>query len=82
METGMIRSFYKPRGYGFIIPDDGRLDVFLHISAFQDNPESELDILQLQELAGLRVEFKAQRRFNSGGEMATLIKRERRHAKR
>lgn len=35
VERGRILRFDVVRGYGFIVPDDGGEDVFLHISALQ-----------------------------------------------
>lgn len=33
MLTGKVRSFNKDKGYGFIIPDGGQDDIFVHFSA-------------------------------------------------
>lgn len=52
--TGTVKWFSSPKGYGFIAPDDGGKDVFVHFSAI----EGQSGYRSLEE--GDRVEFSVE----------------------
>jgi len=54
MPTGTVKWFNPTKGYGFIQPDDGSKDVFVHISAVERS-----GIGNLQE--GQKVSFDIER---------------------
>jgi len=35
MDTGTVKWFNEQKGYGFIQPDNGQKDIFVHISAVE-----------------------------------------------
>lgn len=53
MTTGTVKFFNTTKGYGFISPDDGSKDVFVHISAVE-----AAGLASLQE--GQKVSFDVQ----------------------
>ena len=54
MSTGVVKWFNPAKGYGFIQPDDGAKDVFVHISAVE-----RAGLATLRE--GQRVSFELER---------------------
>jgi CspA family cold shock protein len=57
MTTGTVKWFNATKGYGFIAPDDGGKDAFVHISAVERAGLSTLN-------EGQRVSFDLQRGQN------------------
>ena len=53
MPTGTVKWFNSAKGFGFIVPDDGSDDAFVHISAVEQAGLSSLD-------EGQKVEFDLQ----------------------
>jgi CspA family cold shock protein len=49
MATGTVKWFNSQKGYGFIQPDDGSKDVFVHISAVERAGLSTLNEGQVVE---------------------------------
>ena len=51
MAVGTVKFFNTQKGYGFIAPEDGATDVFVHISAVE---RAGMDTL----VAGQKVQFE------------------------
>ena len=43
MPKGKVKWFNKTKGYGFIEPDEGYKDVFVHISAVKNSGMEDLE---------------------------------------
>jgi len=67
MATGTVKWFNEQKGYGFIQPDQGGKDVFVHISAVERS-----GLPGLREGQKISYEVEADRR--SGKESATNLK--------
>ncbi|HWE47642.1 MAG TPA: cold-shock protein [Caulobacteraceae bacterium] len=59
MATGTVKWFNGQKGFGFIQPDDGGADVFVHISAVE-----RAGMTSLQE--GQKLNFELERDQRSG----------------
>jgi cold shock protein len=57
MGTGIVKWFNGQKGYGFIQPDDGGKDVFVHISAVE-----RAGLSQLNEGQKVSFEIRADRK--------------------
>ncbi|GAA0628617.1 cold-shock protein [Brevundimonas kwangchunensis] len=66
MATGTVKWFNGTKGYGFIQPDDGGKDVFVHISAVEAAGLRGLDDNQ-------KVSFELERDRRSGKESAVQL---------
>lgn len=63
MSTGTVKWFNSTKGYGFIQPEDGSADVFVHISAVERS-----GLGQLQE--GQKIGYELER--GRTGKMAAI----------
>jgi CspA family cold shock protein len=67
MATGTVKWFNTTKGYGFIQPQDGGKDVFVHISAVERS-----DLRSLVE--GQTLAYDLERDQRSGKESAVNLK--------
>jgi len=42
-QTGKVKWFNRTKGYGFVEPDDGSKDVFVHVSEIEKQGISDLE---------------------------------------
>ncbi len=66
METGTVKWFNETKGYGFIQPDDGGKDVFVHISAVERAGMRNL-------IEGQKVSYEIQTDKRSGKDAASNL---------
>jgi CspA family cold shock protein len=66
MKTGTVKFYNSQKGYGFIRPDDGGKDVFVHASALE-----RAGIMGLVE--GQKLSFEVQPDRRSGKDAATNL---------
>jgi len=69
MSTGTVKWFNATKGYGFIQPDDGSKDVFVHISAVERAGLSTLN-------DGQKVSFEITTDRRSGKQAADQLRAE------
>ena len=67
MAQGKLKWFDPKKGYGFITPDDGSKDAFLHISALEKAGISQLEVGQ-----AVTYELAEQRGKQSATEIKTI----------
>ncbi len=67
MTTGTVKWFNTTKGYGFIQPDDGSADVFVHVSAVERS-----GIGNLRE--GQKLSYEVQRDPKKGKNSAANLK--------
>ena len=67
MPTGVVKWFNSTKGFGFVAPDDGGKDVFVHISAVERS-----NLGQLNEGDRIGYEMEADKR--TGRESAVNLR--------
>ena len=48
MSTGKVKFFNETKGFGFITPDDGGKDLFVHISAVEQGQLNDDDNVEFE----------------------------------
>jgi CspA family cold shock protein len=67
MQTGTVKFYNNQKGYGFIQPDDGSKDVFVHVSAIERAGMSGLS-------EGQKIAFEVELDRRSGKQAAANLR--------
>jgi len=68
-QTGIVKFFNKTKGFGFITPDAGGKDVFVHVTAVERSGLAGLD-------EGMRVSFETEPDKHGKGPKAVKLQEE------
>ena len=66
-QTGIVKFFNTQKGYGFITPDDGGSDVFVHVTAVERSGIGTLN-------EGVRISFETEPDKRGKGPKAVELK--------
>ncbi|MCB1529261.1 MAG: cold-shock protein [Hyphomicrobiaceae bacterium] len=66
-QTGIVKFFNTQKGYGFITPDDGGKDVFVHVTAVERSGIGSLN-------EGMRISFETEPDKRGKGPKAVELK--------
>lgn len=66
MATGTVKWYNPTKGYGFIQPDDGGKDVFVHVSAVEASEAGTLN-------EGQKISYEIEQDRRSGKESAVKL---------
>lgn len=68
MQTGTVKFFNAQKGFGFVTPEGGSKDVFLHISALEASGMTGIE-------DGAKIEFETEADPRGKGPKAVNIRR-------